>query len=102
MSSRLDMERALRQGPDAVERYQRRKLEQKRAQRARRRAAGLTAAGKPVKRPDIQAGLILASGGLHPADCPCYDCLFGTRRDPTTGRIVHESYTRPVFRLATR
>lgn len=102
MSSRTDMERALRQGPDALAHYRRRKAEQKRAQRARRRAAGLNAEGKPLKRPDIQAGRLLACGGLHPADCLCYDCLFGTRRDPTTGRIVHESYTRPVLRLATR
>jgi len=89
---KLDLARAASQGAEALERYRRRKAEQKRAQRARRRAKGLTARGRPVKNPERQMRF-LTFHGHHPQDCPCYDCLWGDKRDPLTGRVVRENYT---------
>jgi len=99
VSGKLDLARAVNQGPDAGERYRRRKAEQKRAQRARRRAAGLTGAGKPLKDAALQARLLVLHGH-HPQDCPCYDCLWGDKRDPLTGRVVRETYTPRVCGVA--
>lgn len=74
---------AERKGPDALAEFRARRALHKRRQRARRRAEGLTAHGKPLKNPRSQASALRAAG-QHPADCPCYDCLYGRPNNGST------------------
>ncbi len=48
---------------------------QKRKQRAKLYAQGLTATGKPMKNPNMSPRL----RNTHPEGCPCYDCLWGPK-----------------------
>lgn len=68
---------ALRFGREAL---LKKKALEKAKQRARRRAAGLTAAGKPPT-PGYEhtMGKRLIDGVWHPPGCPCYDCLWGPK-----------------------
>lgn len=79
--------RATAEGPDALAAFRAKRAAQKRLERARRRANGLTSNGTPVKRPDLVAAGLKRSG-WHPSGCLCYDCLWvdATGRDVALGR----------------
>lgn len=58
--------------------------EARRRRSARRREAGLTSYGKPF----VSALSMKQSDGnrqhrVHPASCPCYDCLWGGKQERT-------------------
>lgn len=58
----------------------RREIERNKKQRWRERALyanGLTSAGTPLRFPAIREARVV-SVSSHPADCPCYDCLFNS------------------------
>lgn len=58
----------------SVEEYRRLRREEQRRYRARRYSQGLSSTGKPLERPDIAAAR--REYAEHPADCPCYGCLY--------------------------
>lgn len=57
-----------------LEAKRRKEREAQRRRRAKRYAAGLTAAGKPIQRPELSAALRRFAD--HPPRCVCYDCLW--------------------------
>ena len=64
-------ERIKRKDP---ERYRAMRREEQRRYRAKRYAQGMSSEGTPLERPDIAAARRVYAD--HPADCPCYGCLY--------------------------